>query len=340
MSSITFKVFINDQTRRFKSSVSDLTEFKSKLVEFLPSKDDASLTWKDSDGDSITISTNDEFKEAVEEQSGSGTVKIWVTTSSSTPTPSSVTPSETEKEPEPEPRASSPPPPPPIVPVVHPHVECDKSDQSPLQGTRYHKVGANYDLNEEEFAKLDDAEKTQYELLLRPGGPIIRWEPVVHYGVTCDVSNVSPVFGVRFHKIGENYDLTQTEFAKLSEEEKRAYELINHPRATPVPYYVAPPPAQDDDNDELTMQHLRSLLVRSFQVWFMLKPKVNNDDVRETEKEKERVALALNDSNNANVHNDNSDTNDQVVSLLAMFSQLPNSVLGLSDPVLNSCNGF
>merc|ERR1712166_1415623 len=129
---------------------------------------------------------------------------------------------------------------------------------SPLQGTRYHKVGANYDLNEEEFAKLDDAEKTQYELLLRPGGPIIRWEPVVHYGVTCDVSNVSPVFGVRFHKIGENYDLTQTEFAKLSEEEKRAYELINHPRATPVPYYVAPPPAQDDG--ELTLQHLEKLI--------------------------------------------------------------------------------
>merc|ERR1712166_476224 len=183
---------------------------------------------------------------------------IWVTTSSSTPTPSSLTPSETEKEPEPEPRAPSPPPPPPIVPVVHPHVECDKSDQSPLQGTRYHKVGANYDLNEEEFAKLDDIEKTQYELLLRPGGPIIRWEPVVHYGVTCDVSNVSPVFGVRFHKIGENYDLTQTEFAKLSEEEKRAYELINHPRATPVPYYVAPPPAQDDG--ELTLQHLEKLI--------------------------------------------------------------------------------
>merc|ERR1712166_909011 len=98
----------------------------------------------------------------------------------------------------------------------------------------------------------------QYELLLRPGGPIIRWEPVVHYGVTCDVSNVSPVFGVRFHKIGENYDLTQTEFAKLSEEEKRAYELINHPRATPVPYYVAPPPAQD--NGELTLQHLEKLI--------------------------------------------------------------------------------
>merc|ERR1712195_45542 len=52
----------------------------------------------------------------------------------------------------------------------------------------------------------------------------------------------------------------QTEFAKLSEEEKRAYELINHPRATPVPYYVAPPPAQDDDNDELTMQHLEKLI--------------------------------------------------------------------------------
>merc|ERR1712137_282332 len=88
----------------------------------------------------------------------------------------------------------TPSPPPPPEPVTHPHVECDGSGQSPLRGIRFHKIGENYDLNEAEFSKLDEGQKTQFELILYPGAQPIRWEPVVHYNIVCDASNVTPIF--------------------------------------------------------------------------------------------------------------------------------------------------
>jgi hypothetical protein len=116
-----------------------------------------------------------------------------------------------------------------------------------LLGTRYHKISANYDLNEEEFAKLPESVKWHFEVILRPGATPIPYEPVAHYGVTCDASEMYPIMGLRFHKIGEDYDLCQAEFAKLDEKEKRKYELINHPRSAPVPYYK-------DDKDGETVE--------------------------------------------------------------------------------------
>ena len=55
-----------------------------------------------------------------------------------------------------------------------------------------------------------------------PGGPR------VHKGVTCDASGMRPIVGTRFHKIGENYDLCEAEFAKLSEADKASFEKIGH----------------------------------------------------------------------------------------------------------------
>jgi len=246
MTSINFKIFIDDdQVRRIKAT-DDLNAFKSKIAEFI--QFEPILKWKDSDGDLITITTPEEFQEAITEQQGN-VVKIWVTSSkkpSATTDDSSVEDSKTDPVPEVKPVV--------IEPVVHQHVECDGSGENPLRGTRYHKVGENFDLNETEFAKLSDAEKTQYQVILRPNGPVIQWEPVVHYGVICDATNVGPIYGIRFHKIGENYDLCQSEFSKLSEEEKRGYELINHPRAEAVPYYSEPTSSSTNDEQNFVDQ--------------------------------------------------------------------------------------
>ena len=50
----------------------------------------------------------------------------------------------------------------------------------------------------------------------------------MHEGVTCDASGMSPIVGTRFHKIGEDYDLCEAEFAKLSEADKALFEKIGH----------------------------------------------------------------------------------------------------------------
>merc|ERR1712159_566881 len=68
----------------------------------------------------------------------------------------------------------------------------------------------------------------------------------VHHGVSCDGSNQNPLLGVRYHKIGYNYDLNATEFAKLSPTEQNKYEKISRPGATPVPVVTALPTEKID----------------------------------------------------------------------------------------------
>lgn len=54
-------------------------------------------------------------------------------------------------------------------------------------------------------------------------------ELVKHWGITCDVSNQSPIIGVRFHKRGTDYDLCEAEFNKLSPEEQNLFDRIEQP---------------------------------------------------------------------------------------------------------------
>merc|ERR1719265_1177033 len=193
------------------------------------------------------------------------------------------------------------------VPVVHYGITCDGSDQNPLVGTRYHKIGHNYDLNETEFAKLTRDEQEKYEVIAFPGEvpvpfknsatpaavhpkkdynpcghrgrhgnghsrrgcgyqrhgrhPLVKsmefpgnrkhFEglkalfangsvPVVHFGITCDGSDQNPLVGTRYHKIGHNYDLNETEFAKLTRDEQEKYEVIAFPGDVPVPFKTNP----------------------------------------------------------------------------------------------------
>merc|ERR1712224_461389 len=65
-------------------------------------------------------------------------------------------------------------------------------------------------------------------------------EDIVHPGITCDGSKQRPLVGKRYHKIGHNYDLNETEFKKLSNDDQEKYEVIAFPGATPVPVATAP----------------------------------------------------------------------------------------------------
>lgn len=67
----------------------------------------------------------------------------------------------------------------------------------------------------------DHGDHSQYE------GPHAE---ALHHGVTCDVSNQCPIRGTRYHKIGEDYDLCEAEFVKLSADERKNFEAIPFPR--------------------------------------------------------------------------------------------------------------
>lgn len=243
----TFKVHLGNEIRRFAAAIDGdvygYSSFAAKVAELFPGEN-LTFKWKDSDGDMITIANLEDFNEALREQP-TGVVRLWASGSGATREPSNATevapvsPTPTpapELEPEPEPEPAPPPPPPPIEPVAHTNVVCDRSNQAPLLGTRYHKIGEDYDLNEASFAELSEPEKQFFEIVLYPGATPVPYEPVIHYGVVCDKTNVGPIIGLRFHKIGENYDICQQEFANLDEEEKQKYELIVHPRKPSFPY--------------------------------------------------------------------------------------------------------
>merc|ERR1719386_591688 len=53
----------------------------------------------------------------------------------------------------------------------------------------------------------------------------------VHHGVSCDVSGMNPIVGIRYKKRGENYDLCAAEYDKLSSSDKEAFERIETPRS-------------------------------------------------------------------------------------------------------------
>ena len=51
-------------------------------------------------------------------------------------------------------------------------------------------------------------------------------ETAIHVGVNCDKSSMAPITGTRYNKRGEDYDVCAEEFAKLSAEEQKLYDVI------------------------------------------------------------------------------------------------------------------
>jgi len=52
----------------------------------------------------------------------------------------------------------------------------------------------------------------------------------IHSNVTCDACNMHPLVGTRYKKRGENYDLCENDFNKLSASEKDQFLRIDHPQ--------------------------------------------------------------------------------------------------------------
>ena len=74
----------------------------------------------------------------------------------------------------------------------------------------------------------------------------------MHHGVACDASGMSPIVGTRYHKSGQDYDLCEAEFAKLSETDKPLYEKIQSPESESASW----PPFHTREVGE--MRHCRS----------------------------------------------------------------------------------
>ena len=60
--------------------------------------------------------------------------------------------------------------------------------------------------------------------------------------MTCDRSGMCPIVGNRYHLRGRNYDLCESEFIKLSEEEKANFEKIAPPFGWSKPEPPKPEP--------------------------------------------------------------------------------------------------
>jgi hypothetical protein len=113
-------------------------------------------------------------------------------------------------------------------------VECDKTGQCPIVGTRFRLKGHNWDLCAAEFAKLPEAEKVQFEAIEPPvyrlkAGQADAAQKGFHPGVTCDKTGQCPIFGWRFNLTGKNYDLCEAEYNKLPDSEKAQYQRMAPP---------------------------------------------------------------------------------------------------------------
>lgn len=83
--------------------------------------------------------------------------------------------------------------------------------------------------------------------------------PAVHRHVICDGSNANPIVGTRYHRMGEDYDLCEAEFNKLSEDAKADFEAIRRPGDVPVPY-AAPVPVTPEDKPRVADEKMKQLL--------------------------------------------------------------------------------
>ena len=68
-----------------------------------------------------------------------------------------------------------------------------------------------------------------------------RHAPEIHHGVTCDACGQYPLEGRRWKRLHENYDLCDSDYAKLNQEEKKLYKLVEpHSWAPPRPTNAPP----------------------------------------------------------------------------------------------------
>jgi len=135
--------------------------------------------------------------------------------------------------------------------------KSDISNKLLMFGQFYHKVGAAFDINQEEYNGLPQAEKVRYTLISSPRDleayqrdytapapapqpaqqmppqPQPAAQPQVPAGTKIvshfrsDISDTPLVFGQFYHKLGEAYDINAQEFEALVPAEKSKYTLIS-----------------------------------------------------------------------------------------------------------------
>jgi hypothetical protein len=161
MNPISIKVTFNGETRRMpRSSFSSFIDLKNVLSSFWGNHDFV-LQYTDEDGDVVTVSSDAELQEAlsVAEQASWSVFRLKVFQSlkqlradlDATTAAKTTSPSVESK------------------PPVHFNVECDKSGMNPIKGVRYSVPGADYDLCEDEFTKLSEAERMLFVKIDHPG---------------------------------------------------------------------------------------------------------------------------------------------------------------------------
>jgi hypothetical protein len=112
---------------------------------------------------------------------------------------------------------------------VHWFVSCDATNMYPIRGVRWHRIGDDFDLCQSAFDNLCEDEKEEFERIDFEGATPVPYATPRHHNVICDVCNENPILGTRWHKVGHNYDLCETDYNSLSEEEKNNFVAIERP---------------------------------------------------------------------------------------------------------------
>ena len=103
----------------------------------------------------------------------------------------------------------------------------------------------------------------------RPCRGLVPLEPgdAVHHHIICDGSGASPIAGSRYHKVGEDFDLCHSEFRKLSEQERSAFEVVRRPGDVPMPYRADARPALTGDLRDVIIERFRAAALPGSGAW-------------------------------------------------------------------------
>eukprot|EP00041_Stephanoeca_diplocostata_P039594 m.1637149 g.1637149 ORF g.1637149 m.1637149 type:complete len:659 (+) comp25531_c0_seq1:114-2090(+) len=225
---VPFKVFLDgtDDVRRFRLtdpvSVPALTEKIRALLD-VPGNVDISIKWEDDEGDRINVLHDADITVAIAFHHGRP-VRLYVKLLK--PNPGART-KEASRDDENDDSTTS-----------NCDNICEKQTASCSDSLDSAAAAGSGEAVEEQDASViserdepinDNAERT-------PQNSIDDKDLARHERVSCDVTGMFPIKGVRWHYIGRDYDLCQEAFDKLPEVEKVCYERIDYPRAVPVPY--------------------------------------------------------------------------------------------------------
>jgi len=230
-SSITCKIALNNEIRRFSCSVDTLTytSIHQRAKDVMHIDAPFKLQYVDNEGDVITMSTDEEMAEAVvvARMKEPAVLRMAVKVEEQ---PSAKHSGRSKKEAS----GSNPAVPLDLVALVKnvekalPGMLNDLSSTARLLLTDLTpRVYLKMKANESAKAASASEEKTTNGKAAKekPGGVVSGHHP----GVRCDKTGMSPIVGNRYHLIGHDYDLCEAEYIKLSPEEQAMFEKIPPP---------------------------------------------------------------------------------------------------------------